>query len=72
MRPDDQVYRWMTPCPQTIARSATMASARALMRKYDIRHLPVLDSGEIVGIVSERDLSSPNASSIPTSSPSAT
>jgi CBS domain-containing protein len=57
MKPDDQVYRWMTPCPHTVARTATMASARAVMRTYDIRHLPVLDEGALVGIVSERDLS---------------
>ncbi len=57
MKPEDQVYRWMTPCPQTIEREATMAEARAQMRKLGIRHLPVLDDGQLVGVVSERDLS---------------
>ena len=57
MKPNDQVYRWMTPCPQTIARDATIAEARAGMRQLDVRHLPVVDSGGLVGIVSERDLS---------------
>ena len=57
MRPNDQVYRWMTPCPQTIDRDATIADARACMRRLHVRHLPVVDAGELVGIVSERDLS---------------
>lgn len=57
MKPDDQIYRWMTPCPQTIEREATMAEARAQMRRLGIRHLPVLDHGQLVGVVSERDLS---------------
>lgn len=33
-----------------------MAFAHALMRKHGIRHLPVLHSGKVVGLVSERDL----------------
>lgn len=33
-----------------------MAQAHAIMRAHHIRHLPVLESGKIVGIVSERDL----------------
>lgn len=57
MKPDDQVYRWMTPCPQTIDRDATMADARARMRLLGIRHLPVLDHGELVGVISDGDLS---------------
>lgn len=57
VKPHDQVYRWMTPSPQTVERDATVAEARALMRRFDIRHLPVLDAGSLVGIVSERDLS---------------
>lgn len=58
MKPDDQVYRWMTPSPQTIAADATMFDAIVLMRRYGIRHLPVLDrvGGDLVGIVSDRDL----------------
>ena len=33
-----------------------MADAHALMRSHKIRHLPVLDGGKLVGVVSERDL----------------
>jgi acetoin utilization protein AcuB len=56
MNPDDKVYQWMTPCPQTIEYDATLFDALGVMRRYGIRHLPVLDEGQLVGVVSERDL----------------
>jgi acetoin utilization protein AcuB len=56
MKHDDQVYRWMTPCPQTVQPAATMFDALVMMRQHGIRHLPVVDRGDLVGIVSERDL----------------
>lgn len=48
--------RYMTRQPWTIRKDATMAQAHTLMRAHAIRHLPVLDAGKLVGIVSERDL----------------
>src|ERR1051325_3110972 len=50
------VREHMTPSPHTIARTKSMSTARRVMREHDVRHLPVLDGGQIVGIVSERDL----------------
>lgn len=50
------VSRFMTCCPWTIERRATLADAHALMRDHEIRHLPVVDNGELCGILSERDL----------------
>lgn len=47
---------FMTPSPHTIGASQTLATARALMQRHGIRHLPVLDAGQLVGILSERDL----------------
>jgi acetoin utilization protein AcuB len=46
----------MTQHPWTIERTATLADAHELMRDHNIRHLPVLDQGEVCGIISERDL----------------
>jgi acetoin utilization protein AcuB len=46
----------MTKQPWTIERSAPLAQAHALMREHQLRHLPVLDEGELVGIVSVGDL----------------
>lgn len=46
----------MTPSPHSIGREQTLATAHAMMRKYRIRHLPVLSGGRLLGIVSQRDL----------------
>lgn len=51
-----QVYRFMTPAPQTIQRDATLAQAREELSRYAIRHLPVLDGHDLVGLLSDRDL----------------
>jgi len=48
--------RYMTRQPWTIRKDATMAQAHSMMRAHAIRHLPVLDGGKLVGIVSQRDL----------------
>jgi acetoin utilization protein AcuB len=50
------VYQHMTPSPHTIGRDQPLASALALMTRLGVRHLPVLDAGVLVGIVSDRDL----------------
>lgn len=46
----------MTPQPVTIGRQELLATAHRLMRSHNIRHLPVLDHGDLVGILSQRDL----------------
>lgn len=46
----------MTAGPHTIGPTSSLAAAHKLMREHQIRHLPVLDGGRIVGLVSERDL----------------
>jgi acetoin utilization protein AcuB len=54
---DDAIENFMTTSLHTISGQRTLAEAHALMREHKIRHLPVLDSGRLVGIVTERDLS---------------
>lgn len=56
MRHIPQMVAVMTPFPYHIAADATLAAAVAMMDEHDIRHLPVLDRGDVVGILSERDL----------------
>jgi acetoin utilization protein AcuB len=56
MKKNDQVFRWMTPCPQTIHANATVFDAFVTMRRFGIRHLPVIDDGQLVGILSDRDI----------------
>jgi CBS domain-containing protein len=46
----------MTVQPYTIARDQTLETAHLMMRTHGIRHLPVLERGDIVGVVSQRDL----------------
>ncbi|MCC6528484.1 MAG: CBS domain-containing protein [Polyangiaceae bacterium] len=46
----------MTPSPHTIADDRPMSAAHEIMRKFGIRHLPVLRGGRIVGVVSDDDL----------------
>lgn len=46
----------MTPNPVTIPADLSLADAMLRMYDHDIRHLPVIDQGHVVGIVSERDL----------------
>jgi acetoin utilization protein AcuB len=50
------IERFMTSQPWTIRSRAHIAVAREMMREHCIRHLPVLEGGKLVGIVSERDL----------------
>jgi acetoin utilization protein AcuB len=46
----------MTPDPITVSPQTTTATALSLMREHNIRRLPVLDKGKLVGIVTDRDL----------------
>lgn len=39
-----------------IAADQTLAQAHALTRAHDIRHLPVMRAGELVGMLTQRDL----------------
>ena len=47
---------WMTRSPETIEPSDTTAHAASIMIHGGFRHLPVVDAGKPVGIVSIRDL----------------
>ncbi len=50
------VERFMTIGPVVISSGRTIADARGVMRARGIRHLPVVDGGKLVGLVSQRDL----------------
>jgi CBS domain-containing protein len=49
---------WMTHDPVTVEADVDVATARDLMLDRGFRHLPVIQDGKLVGIVSLRDLSS--------------
>lgn len=46
----------MTRMPHTIEPTATLEEAHRLMRKHRFHHLPVVRGGDLVGLVSLRDL----------------
>lgn len=55
--PRHPVDGWMTRAPVTVAPTATVRLALDRMLEGGFRHLPVLDGGRLVGVVSMRDLS---------------
>lgn len=46
----------MTATPHTIGHNQSLTTGHRLMREHHVRHLPVLDGGRVVGVLSERDL----------------
>ncbi len=50
------VQKFMTISPFVIPSSCTLAQAQRVMREKNIRHLPVVDDGRLVGVVSQRDI----------------
>lgn len=47
---------YMTCKPMTIGPKAPLIEAHRLMREHSIRHLPVVDRGRVVGVVTMHDL----------------
>ena len=52
----DPVSTVMTPNPVTVTADATAYDAALLIATHGIRHLPITDSGKLIGVVTERDL----------------
>jgi acetoin utilization protein AcuB len=50
------IQQFMTPNPITIERHQPLSAARKLMQDKNIRHLPVVQNGKLVGLISNRDL----------------
>lgn len=53
---DLRVGEWMTPAPVTVAPSTPVPKVQGLMRHRRIRHLPVVEDGRLVGIITDRDV----------------
>ena len=56
MRRIPQIQGVMTPFPYAVRADDDVRTARAMMDEHRIRHLPVICEGEIVGMLSDRDL----------------
>jgi acetoin utilization protein AcuB len=50
------VKDWMTPNPITVSSSTTLPEAHHLMEKHGIRRLPVVDEGELKGLITRGDI----------------
>ena len=51
-----KIGKFMTPMPHTIEKDLPVPEAMNLMRIHHIRHLPVVDAGKIVGMITDRDI----------------
>lgn len=54
--PHHRVAQWMSPDPMTIPPDTDARAARDLMIEHGFRHLPVVDDGMMIGVISIRDL----------------
>jgi acetoin utilization protein AcuB len=56
MRHIPQMVAVMTPFPHHIDAREPLSAAWNMMEAQDIRHLPVFENGDVIGVISERDL----------------
>jgi CBS domain-containing protein len=54
--PTHEISSWMTRDPKTVDADLDVDDAMKTMLDNGFRHLPVVDGGEVVGMVSMRDL----------------
>jgi acetoin utilization protein AcuB len=50
------IQKYMTTAPHSIGVEQTLAHAHEVLRQHHIRHLPVLEGGKLVGMLTQRDL----------------
>jgi CBS domain-containing protein len=53
---DTRIKDVMTPRMVTVNKDASMEECSALMKQYRIRHLPVVENDQLIGMVSMRDV----------------
>lgn len=56
MKTIPQIQKFMTPMPHTINAKMPLKTAFAMMREHGVRHIPVLDGGDLVGVLTDRDV----------------
>ena len=50
------VEEFTTPCPKVVSLDTELSELERLMKEEGFRHIPVKDNGNLVGIISERDV----------------
>jgi len=56
MKQIPMIEKYMTAMPHTINPSMPLTTALQMMREYNFRHLPVLNAGKLVGVITDRDV----------------
>ncbi len=56
MKPVPRIDSLMTPTPHTIGGDQSVGRAKQMMHDHGIRHLPVLQGGKLIGVLTERDV----------------
>lgn len=51
-----EVQDWMRENPVTISPDASLSTAQDLMSEHEVRRLPVVENGELIGIVTYSDI----------------
>ena len=57
--PRHEIVSWMTQDPKTVAPETDTGDALRTMLDNGFRHLPVVQEGKVIGMVSMRDLAAP-------------
>lgn len=55
-KPIPTIQKYMTTSPHAIGRDQPLTLAHKTMKQHDIRHLPVLDGGVLIGMLTSRDV----------------
>ena len=50
------VQSLMTLCPHSVGLDQDVEIARKMMQEHGVHHLPVLEGGRLIGIISDRDI----------------
>jgi acetoin utilization protein AcuB len=50
------IGKYMSNSPYTIGQEQPFGIAHEVVRQHNVRHLPVLEGGKLVGVLSQRDL----------------
>ncbi len=51
-----QINKYMTKKPSFVSKDEKVLKAKKMMYQLGCTHLPVIESGEVVGVISERDI----------------
>ena len=51
-----KIKNLMTKSPHTVSPNLSIRMAQEKMRSFDCHHLPVLDGGQLIGVISDRDI----------------